>query len=63
MESKFIELIFEGKYTKAEEIIMKISSSEQREMIMNLAYESETIAKRIIEIEPNNSIALDVLAD
>lgn len=44
MESILNKFIFEGKYSEAEEEIIKISANEQREVIMNLAYELESIA-------------------
>ena len=44
METVLNKLIFEGKYFEAEEIVKKMSAKEQRDEIMNLAYDSESIA-------------------
>lgn len=44
METVLNKLIFEGKYFEAEKIVKKMSSKEQRDEIMNLAYGSESIA-------------------
>ena len=44
MEMKFKELVLEGFYHEAENLMMTISLNEQRDMIMNLAYDTESIA-------------------
>lgn len=44
MEPIIRKLIFEGRYSEAEEIIIKICADEQRDVIMNFAYDSESIA-------------------
>jgi len=44
MESILKKLILEGKYSEAEGIITQMNFSEQRDEILNLAYDSESVA-------------------
>ena len=44
MEIELKKMIFEGFYDEAEKILLNVSASEQRGLIMNLAYETESIS-------------------
>lgn len=44
MEMKIKKMILEGFYCDAEKALLKISPNEQRDVIMNLAYDTENIS-------------------
>lgn len=44
METKLKKLVIEGLYQEAEELIVKSPSNIRRDLIMNLAYDTERIA-------------------
>ena len=43
MEVVLSKLILEGRYTEAEEILIRVCADEQRKAIMSMAYDSESI--------------------
>ena len=44
MEMKIQELIFEGGYSDAEKVLLEMDKNEQRDVIMNLAYDTESVS-------------------
>ena len=44
METKLKKLVIEGLYQEAEKMILNSPSNTQRDLIMNLAYDTESIA-------------------
>lgn len=44
MEMKIKELIFEGFYSDAENVLLELDKNEQRDVIMNLAYDTESVS-------------------
>ena len=50
METKLKKLVLEGFYHEAENLMLTIPLNAQRDIIMDLAYDTESIAIRIFAI-------------
>lgn len=44
MEMKIKELILEGFYCDAEKVLLELNQNEQKDLIMSLAYDTESIS-------------------